>query len=126
MWVTCVKHVPARLTTYISPSVSRSRPPANAIFVPSGDQAGSRHPMASGSAFGPPQPELGGTVSGRSPEPSLCMTQSELCTSGVTCRENAISFPWRDQLNVQQLADTVGGRIRLRPVPFTFTTNTPS
>ena len=65
--------------------------------------------MAAGSAFGPPQPELGGTVSGRSPEPSLCMTQSELCTSGVTCRENAISFPCGDQLNVQQLADTVGG-----------------
>ena len=87
---------------------------------------GLQAPSGSGSAFGPPQPELGGTVSGRSPEPSLCMTQSELCTSGVTCRENAISFPWGDQLNEQQLADTVGGRIRLRPVPFTFTTNTPS
>jgi hypothetical protein len=53
-------------------------------------------------------------------------TQIELCPSGVTCRENAISFPCGDQLNVQQLADSVGGRIRLRPLPFTFTTNMPS
>jgi hypothetical protein len=29
-------------------------------------------------------------------------------------------------LNVQQLADTVGGRIRLRPVPLALTTNKPS
>src|SRR4029453_17704613 len=108
------------------PSTSRPRPLAKAIFVPSGDQAGWRQPTADGSEFAPPHPKLGGTLSGRSPVPSLCITHSELCTSGVTCRENAISFPCGDQLNVQQLADTVGGRIRLRPVPFTFTTKTPS
>src|SRR2546422_7203535 len=108
------------------PSASRSRPLAKAIFVPSGDQAGSRQPTLDGSEFAPPHPKLGGTITGRSPVPSLCTTQSELCTSGVTCRENAISFPCGDQLNVQQLACIVGGRISLSPVPFTLTTNTPS
>jgi len=83
-------------------------------------------PSADGSEFGPPQAELGWTFTGRRPVPSLWTIQSELCTSGVTCRENAISFPCGDQLNVQQLAGVVGGRIRLRPVPFTFTTKTPS
>src|ERR1044072_311017 len=82
--------------------------------------------MAAGSAFAPPQPEPGGTGSGRRPEPSLCMTQSELCTSGFACHEKAISFPCGDQLNVQQWTETVGGRIRFRPVPFRFITNTPS
>src|SRR5438874_11770999 len=108
------------------PSTSRSRPLAKAIFVPSGDQAGSRQPTADESALGPPHPKLGGTLSGRRPVRSLCMTQSELWTSGVTCRENAISLSCGDQLNVQQLADTDGGRIRFRPVPFGWTTNTPS
>src|SRR5262249_30877709 len=60
------------------------------------------------------------------PVPSLCTIQSELCTSGVTCRANAISLPCGDQLNAQQLTCIVGGRIRLRPVPFALTTKTPS
>jgi hypothetical protein len=51
------------------------------------------------------------------------MIQSELCTSGVTWRENAISFPCGDQSNVQQLAWIVGERIRFRPVPLTLTTD---
>src|SRR5919197_134838 len=104
------------------PSTSRSRPLAKAILVPSGDRAGWRQPTAEGSDCAPPHPKLGGTLTGRSPVPSLCTIQTELCTSGVTCRENAISFPCGDQLNVQQLAWIVGGRIRLRPVPFTLTT----
>ena len=83
-------------------------------------------PPADGSEFGPPQAELGWTFTGRRPVPSLWTTQSELCTSGVTCREKTRSLPCGDQSNVQQLTCIVGGRIRLRPVPFRFTTKTPS
>src|SRR5207247_9414290 len=43
--------------------------------------------------FGPPHAELGWTLTGRRPVPPLWTIQSELCTSGVTCRENTISFP---------------------------------
>src|SRR5256885_9220451 len=108
------------------PSASRFAPLAKAIFVPSGDQAGWRQPSADGSELAPPQADAGWTLRSRNPLPSLRTMDIELCTSGVTCRENAISFPCGDQSNVQQLVCNVGGKIHFRPVPLTLIPNTPS
>src|ERR1041385_6763385 len=108
------------------PSRSRFWPLANAIFVPSGDQAGWRQPSADGSELAPPQAGAGGPPRSHNPLPSLWTIEIELCTSRVTCRENAISFPCGDQANVQQFTCNVGGRICLSPVPLTLITNTPS
>src|SRR5438876_9596919 len=106
-------------------STSPFLPFANAIFVPSGDQAGLKHPSADGSALAPPHAVLGCTFTGRRPDPSLWTIQSELCRSGVTCREKTMSLPCGDQSSAIP-ASTDGDRICLRPVPFTLTTNTPS
>src|SRR5215468_3488457 len=106
-------------------STSPFLPFANTILVPSGDQLGPKQPSAAGSSFAPPQAVLGCTFTPRSPDPSAWTIHSELCRSGVTCREKTMSFPCGDQLSAVP-APTDGDRIRFRPVPFTLTTNTPS
>src|SRR5262245_11802524 len=106
-------------------STSPFCPFANAIFVPSGDQPGLKHPSAVGSANGPPQAVVGWTFTWRSPEPSAWTVQSELWSSGVTRREKTMSLPCGDQSSaIPALA--LGGKIRFSPVPLTLTTNRPS
>ena len=97
----------------------------NAIFVPSGDQVGLLHPWASGSSFAPPHADAGWTLISCRPVPSVCTTQSELCTSGVMWREKTISFPCGDQ-SPKELRSKSAGVSCLSPVPFVFTTNKPS
>src|SRR5262245_62979041 len=94
----------------------------NKNFVPSGDQAGWLQPRALGSAFAPPQADAGWTLISCRPLPSECTTQIELCTSGVTCCEKTISFPWGDQLP-KELKSRPAGVICLSPVPFVLMTN---
>ena len=97
---TAVGTLPSAFATHSVASVLRpaAGQRVNAIFVPSGDHAGSLQPSALGSAFAPPHADAGWTLTSCRPVPSACTIQIELCTSGVTCREKTISFPCGDQL----------------------------
>src|SRR6266542_6639663 len=102
----------------------RSPEPApNTIWVPSGDQLGSKQPPAFGSEPGPPHPYCGCAGTSRSPVPLKCTIHIELCTSGVTCRENTMLLPCGDHPPPQQV--TSAETIWCRWVPLVLMTNRP-